>query len=36
MWKGKVIEKVSQFKYLSYVLKKNGGDDINYRTEKEG
>jgi len=27
MWKGKVIEEVSEFKYLDYVLNKNGGDD---------
>jgi len=27
MWKRKRIEEVSEFKYLGYVLKKNGGDD---------
>jgi len=25
MWKGKRIEKVSEFKYLGYVIKKTGG-----------
>jgi len=24
MWKGKRIEEVSEFKYLGYVIKKNG------------
>jgi len=27
MWRGKRIEEMSEFKYLCYVLKKNGGDD---------
>jgi len=28
MWKGKVIEEVSEFKYLGYVLKKRGRDKL--------
>jgi len=27
MWKRERIEEVSEFKYLDYVLKKNGGQD---------
>jgi len=34
MWKG--IEEVSEFKYLGYVLKKNGGDDVQIRELKKG
>jgi len=35
MWKGKIIEEVSEFKYLDYVLKKNGGDDGQIRELKK-
>jgi len=35
MWKGKRIEEVSEFKYLGYVLKKNGGNDGQIRELKK-
>jgi len=35
MWKGKRIEKVTEFKYLAYVLKKNRGDDGQIRKLKK-
>jgi len=34
-WKRKRIEEVSEFKYLGYVLKKNGGDDGQIRELKK-
>jgi len=35
IWKGKRIEEVLEFKYLDYVLKKNGGDDRQIRELKK-
>jgi len=34
-WKGKRIEEVIEFKYLGYVIKKNGGDDGQIRELKK-
>jgi len=34
-WKRKRIEEMSEFKYLGYVLKKNGGDDGQIRELKK-
>jgi len=35
MWKRKVIEEVSEFKYLGYALNENGGDDGQIRELKK-
>jgi len=35
MWKRKRIDEVSEFKYLGYVLNKNGGDDGQIRELKK-
>jgi len=35
MWNRKRIEEVSEFKYLGYVLKKNGRDDRKIRELKK-
>jgi len=34
-WKEKKIEKVTEFKYLSYIIKQNGGDDGQIRELKK-
>lgn len=35
-WRGKVIEEVKEFKYLRYIMKRNGGQEtqVKERTKK--